>query len=256
MRRTSYLIATLGLILLLLAGCSAPTRPTTLTIFAAASLKESFSEISQAFESAHPGVKVSLNFGGSQQLAEQINEGAPADIFASAGQKPIDSLSVPLASKVSIFARNRLVIITPKENPAQLQEPADLARPGIKLVLAGKDVPAGQYALTFLENASQDPAFGGDFAARVQANIISYETNVKSVLSKVALGEADAGIVYISDAQNSEVQTIAIPDELNVIAFYPIVILQESPAAQEFVQFVIEKDGAKILSDNGFLPGE
>ena len=176
-------------------------------VFAAASLTEPFGEIGKSFEAAHPGVTVVYNFAGSQQLAQQINAGAPADVFASANKKQmgatIDAGSV-ISGTQQIFARNRLVVIYPKDNPAGLKDLNDLANPGLKLVLAAKEVPVGQYTLDFLDKAAADPALGTTFKDAVLKNVVSYEDNVKNVLTKVALGEADAGIVYLSDISGAD----------------------------------------------------
>ena len=154
------------------------------------------------FEADHPGVTAVFNFAGSQQLAQQINEGAPADVFASANKKQMDVVIEAggiVSGTQQTFAKNRLVVIFPKDNPAGLAELKDLANPDSKLVLAAKEVPVGQYSLDFLDKAVADTAFGATFKDDVLKNVVSYEDNVKAVLTKVALGEADAGIVYLSD---------------------------------------------------------
>jgi molybdate transport system substrate-binding protein len=244
-------------------GLSACARePFTLTIMAAASLTEAFQELAAQFEAQNPGVSVSFNFAGSQQLAQQLAEGAPADVFASANQKQmeaaVDAGRIDENAVVS-FARNRLVVIFPKGNPAGLNRLEDLARPGLKLVLAAKEVPIGQYSLDFLEKAGQESAFGLSFPQRVLKNVVSYEENVKSVLNKVILGEADAGIVYTSDVSRetaSKVEQLTIPDELNVIASYPIAVIknsQNAAQAQDFVELVLSPAGQEILAKYGFV---
>jgi molybdate transport system substrate-binding protein len=242
---------------------AAPTEPVDLNIFAAASLTEAFGEIGKLFEGVHPGVTIVLNFADSQQLAQQINEGAPADVFASANPKQMDA--VIEAGGISsgtqqTFAKNRLVVIFPKDNPAGLTELSDLAKPGLKLVLAAREVPVGQYSLDFLDKAIADPAFGATFKEDVLKNIVSYEENVKAVLTKVALGEADAGIVYLSDisgANAEKVGQIDIPDELNVIASYPIAPIKDSKnpeLAQAFIEFVLSQEGQDTLAKYNFIP--
>ena len=203
------------------------------------------------------------NFAGSQQLAQQINEGAPADVFASANKKQmgamIDAGSV-ISGTEQIFARNRLVVIYPKDNPAGLKDLNDLANPGLKLVLAAKEVPVGQYTLDFLDKAAADPALGTTFKDDVLKNVVSYEDNVKIVLTKVALDEADAGIVYLSDisgADAAEVGQIEIPDALNVIAVYPIAPVKESKhaeLAQAFIDLVLSQEGQDVLARYNFIP--
>jgi molybdate transport system substrate-binding protein len=251
-------------------GCAAlsPGSPTgapnvNLTVMAAASLLDSFNDLGAQFQASHPGVEVKFNFAGSQQLAQQIASGAPTDVFASANQAQME-----VAVKTSridgklakIFAQNRLVVIFPKDNPARLARLQDLARPGLKLVFAAKEVPVGQYSLNFLQKASEDPAFSADFESDVLKNVVSYEDNVKAVLTKVALGEADAGIVYTTDAAadpGAEVGQLAIPDALNVIASYPIAALSDGShlaLAQAFVDFVLSAQGQATLQKYGFIP--
>jgi molybdate transport system substrate-binding protein len=232
-------------------------------VFAAASLTEAFGAIGAAFEAEHPGLKVVFNFAGSQQLLQQIAQGAPADVFAAANHKLMaDSIQAGqvVSGTERVFARNRLVVIVPEDNPAGITSLADLARPDVKIDLADKAVPAGQYVLEFLERAGADPALGLDYKAVVLSNVVSYEQNVRAVLSKVVLGEADAGIVYTSDVAgeaNLKVQQIAIPDVLNTIAAYPIAPLSSAPHATEagqFVEFVLGRQGQAILASYGFIP--
>jgi molybdate transport system substrate-binding protein len=265
-----------GVVALALAACGGPpaqpggaaapagTGPTReLNVFAAASLTEAFGAIGAAFEAEHPGLKVVFNFAGSQQLLQQIAQGAPADVFAAANNKLM--VEAILAGHVldgteRVFARNRLVVIVPEDNPAGITSLADLARPGVKIDLADKAVPAGQYALDFLDRAGADPALGLDFKAVVLSNVVSYEQNVRAVLSKVVLGEADAGIVYASDVVGEaslKVQQIAIPDALNTIAAYPIAPLGSAAHAAEagqFVEFVLGRQGQSILASHGLIP--
>lgn len=260
----------LGMVLfLLLAGCApqpatAPViAPTDLNVFAAASLTAAFTEIGEVFEAGHPQVTVVFNFAGSQQLAQQINEGAPADVFASANKKQMDA-AISAGSIVTgtqqTFVKNRLVVIFPKDNPAGVTGLKDLAKSGLKLVLAAKEVPVGQYALDFMTKASADPAFGTAFQEDVLKNVVSYEDTVKVVLAKVALGEADAGIVYTSDVTGEDagkVGQVDIPDGPNVIASYPIAPVTESKnseAAQAFIDFVLSPEGQAILAKYGFVP--
>jgi molybdate transport system substrate-binding protein len=235
--------------------------PVTLTVFAAASLKGAFTKIGQQFHSAHSNVTVNFSFGGSDTLAAQINQGAPADVFASANTTQMNVVvkaSNIDASTVQTFAHNRLVVIVPKANPANIQTLQDLAKPGIKLDLAAATVPAGQYAVAYLTKASADPSFGASYKDNVLKNVVSYETDVTTVLSKVSLGEADAGIVYTTDAQTtaSTINTITIPDALNTIAVYPIAPVKSSPnaaTATAFDSYVVSSDGQAVLASFGFL---
>src|SRR5215469_2964048 len=242
------------------AGSSTPTAtlgpPVTLNVFAAASLTNAFKEIGQNFQKAHPNVTVTFNFAGSDALATQINQGAPADVFASANNAQMNVVvkagSID-ASKVATFAHNRLVVVYPKNNPANIMTLQDLAKHGLKLVLAAKTVPVGGYALDFLTKASADPSFGASYKANVLNNVVSYEADVKSVLTKVSLGEADAGIVYITDAETaaSTTTTLDIPDALNSIATYPIGVVSASKnasVAQQFVDYVAGPDGQAVLA--------
>ena len=234
---------------------------TTLNVFAAASLTDAFKAIAPAFEAAHPGVKVVYNFAGAQLLAAQINEGAPADVFASANKKQIDVViasSKIISGTAQTFVRNRLVVITPKANPAGITSLKDLAKPGLKLIFEAKAVPAGQYSLDFLAKASKLPEYTTAYSPTVLANVVSYEDNVRSVLSKIALGEGDAGIVYTTDAATdvAHIGTITIPDELNVIAVYPIAPLADSKVpdlAKAFIAYVRSPEGQQVLVKYGFL---
>ena len=267
---------------LLLAGCTAngllsppatqssPAAPTPirLTVFAAASLSEAFTEIGQNFTILNPGVEVTFNFAGSQQLAQQIDQGAPVDVFASANRAQMDVAVASgrvLTSTQQIFAYNRLVVVTPADNPAGITTLQDLRNTGIKLIFAAQDVPVGQYSLDFLDKADAANTLGAGYKAAVIANVVSYEENVRAVLSKVMLGEADAGIVYGSDiaqvdpgADGSQmlVQLIEIPDNLNTLAAYPIAPLDDSPhgeVAQQFVDYVLAPEGQQVLQKYGFI---
>lgn len=239
---------------LLLTACAAPDRaaaPTELVVFAASSLTDAFTDMAQAFEQQNPDTAVILNFASSSQLAVQIAEGAPADLFASANenqmQVAIAAGQVAAADSVP-FATNRLTILVPADNPAQITALADLSRPGIQLVLAAPGVPARQYTD---EMAGR---MGAAFADPFYANLVSEEKNVRLVAAKVALGEADAAIVYNSDVTPDiagRVQQIAIPDDQNVVAIYPMAPLTEAmqPAlAGRFIQFVRSPAGQEILT--------
>ena len=247
-----------------------PSTPLTeLNVFAASSLAAPFTELGELFQSSHPDVRLVFNFAGSQQLARQIIQGAPADVFASADQPQMDAVAAAgylSPASQQIFARNQLVLIFPLENPAAIAVLPDLAKPGLRLVLAAPEVPVGQYALQFLAQASAAPAFPLAFKDSVLNNVVSYEDNVKAVLAKVALGEADAGIVYASDTSGpdgDQVRRLEIPPALNVVAAYPIAPLNAAaplfgaahPAlAQAFIELVLSQPGQSILAQNGFLP--
>jgi molybdate transport system substrate-binding protein len=233
-----------------------------LTVFAAASLTESFTEIGKNFEATNPGTKVTFSFAGSNDLAAQITKGAPADVFASANKAQMDVVvkSGQVASDApKTFARNRLVAIVPASNPARLTTLADLARAGLKIVLADKSVPVGQYSLDFLDKASKDPTYGSSYKDNVLRNVVSNEQDVKAVVSKVSLGEADAGIVYTTDvtpAVADKVSRISIPDELNTIAAYPIAPIKDSKhldLAQKLVGYILASGGQAVLAKWGFI---
>ena len=247
-----------------LSACGAPAsiaEHRTLTVFAAASLTDAFDEIGTDFEAAHPGVTVTFNFAGSQALRTQVEQGAQADVFASANTKEMDLLvtkNLVIADSVQIFLTNRLVVIIPAKNPGGIKELADLAKGGLKLVFAAKEVPVGNYSLQALDKL--DATLGNGFKVEVLANIVSYENDVKQVVAKVQLGEADAGIVYLTDTVAApELQKLDIPRESNVIAEYPLAVLTQSKdpeLAQAFVDYVLSANGQSILQRWGFLPVE
>lgn len=243
-------------------GNAASADAITLHVFAAASLTEAFGQIGADFAAAHPGTEVVFNFAGSNQLATQIGAGAPGDVFASANNTQMN-VAIETGRIISgtqrTFVRNRLVVITPSDNPAGLTTLEDLATPGVKIVFAAKEVPVGQYTLDFLDKAEADGSFGTGYKDAVIANVVSYEENVRAVLAKVSLGEADAGVVYTSDvgAAADKVMQIEISDTLNTIASYPIAVLDDSPnpeRAQQFVDYVLAPEGQQMLAAHGFIP--
>jgi len=234
--------------------------PRTLTVFAAASLTASFTEVGKAFEAANPGVTVMFNFAGTQALATQLTQGAAADVFACANHTYMDNMvtAALVTTGYKDFATNVLEVILPANNPANLQTLQDLAKPGLKIVLEDKSVPAGTYSLTILDNLSKDATYGADFKTKVLANVVSNETDVKQVVAKVQLGEADAGIVYITDAiAEPTLKTIPIPENYNVIAKYPMGVLTHAPQpdlAAAFVAYVLSAQGQAIMKKWGFTP--
>jgi molybdate transport system substrate-binding protein len=241
----------------------APTEPVTLTVLAAASLTESFTELGKTFEAQNPGVIVAFSFAGSQELAQQLDQGAEADVFASASRKYMDvaiESGRVTAEASKVFAKNRLVVIFPKDNPAGLTELKDLAKPGLKLDLADESVPVGKYSIEFLDKASADAAFDPQFKDNVLKNVVSYETSVKAVVSKVSLGEADAGIVYVTDITTdaaAKVGKLDIPDALNTIASYPIAPVADSKSsdlAQAFIDLILSPEGQEVMGKYGFIP--
>ncbi len=231
----------------------------TLTVFAAASLTGAFQELGQGFEASNPGVKVNFNFAGSQILRTQLEQGAISDLFASADHKNMDLLVAEHlvdSGALRDFTNNSLIVILPAGNPGNVMSLADLAKPKLKLVLADASVPAGDYARQVLTKMSQNPAYGTNFVERVLANIVSNETDVKQVVTKVELGEADAGIVYTSDAvATPELITLSIPTNFNVTASYPIAALKNAPEprlAEAFIAYVTSPTGQAVLVQWGF----
>jgi molybdate transport system substrate-binding protein len=233
-----------------------------LTVFAAAAFTEASQEMKTRLEESNPGLSITLNFASSTQLRAQLEQGARADVYASADEKQMDLAQQAglLAGEPVVFARNRLVVILPRDNPAGIETLQDLARPGVKLDLVNENAPAGAYARQFLQQASAAPAFGAEFEQRALANVVSEEENVKQVVAKVRLGEADAGICYSSDVTpeaSPDLLTIDIPDELNPIAIHLIAVLKDAgdPAlARAFVDYVLSAEGQAILQKQNFIP--
>ena len=253
---------------LALAACattsSAPAASTptvTITVLAAASLSTVFPAISEKFHQAHSNVTVRFSFAGTQTLVTQIENGAPADVFASADQTHMATLLAEARVKTpAVFARNRLVIIVPRSNPAGITRPTDLGRPGVKLDLAAPVVPAGKSAHDMLLKLAATTGSPAAFTAQVNRNVVSQEDNVEAVVNRIALGEADAGIVYVSDLatpNGRSVTSIDIPSSVNVINTYPIATLSDSTHATEaraFVDYVTGSQGQDLLRKHGFLP--
>jgi molybdate transport system substrate-binding protein len=233
--------------------------PQELTVFAAASLREVFQNIALAFEKQHPNLKVHFNFAGSQDLRVQIEQGAKADVFASADWKHMKALATQgLVAEPTVFARNLPVVVVPKNNPAKVKTFADLAKV-THLVIGAPEVPIGAYTENIFTAAEK--LQGKVFAEKVRANVRSRELNVRQVLTKVAMGEGDAGIVYKTDALTmpDKVEIIDIPASINVVAEYPIAALKAAPhadLARDFVKLVLSKEGAKVLGAAGFNTAE
>jgi molybdate transport system substrate-binding protein len=218
----------------------------TLNVFAASSLTDAFTQLGSDFTAAHPEVKVAFDFAGSNDLVTQLQQGAPADVLATADTGNMDKVA-GLAGAPQAFAGNQLIIAVEPGNPLHITGLADLARKDLKVVLAAPEVPAGKYA---------EEALG---KAAVTVEPVSLEVSVKGVVTKISLGEADAGIVYVTDvdAAKGKIEGVAIPDDLNVIASYPIATLDDSEYpddARAFMDLVLSDAGQKVLADNGFLP--
>ena len=250
---------------LFLIGCApnsnVRSETRTLPIFAASSLTNACTEIGKNFELANPNVTVTFNFAGSQALRTQIEESAPADVFASASSTEMTALvdgGLVGQDLPQIFLNNKLVLVLPVGNPAGIDSLEDLATAGVKIVLAAEEVPAGRYTREALEKMNGQ--FGSELRQVFLSHVVSNEDNVKQVVAKVQLGEADAGIVYTSDAVAApELQQIEIPAELNVIAKYPIAPLVESAnaeLAEAFIAYVLSPDGQEILQKWGLAPAQ
>ncbi len=245
-----------------LAGCGGgggQEEHPTLTILAASSLTDVFGELKGTFEEQNPGTEVRISFGGSSELLAQIQQGAPADVFASADEAKMDTaVQEGLVTKPEIFARNRPVAIVPADNPAGIGEFRDLAEADGQLVLAQDGVPIAEYTKAVLAKA--DSEYGGDFEQRVLNKVVSREANVRASANRVALGEADATCVYRSDVTEDirdRVQVIEIPENLNVRATYPIAATegsQDSGLAQEWIDLVLSDEGQGVLEEYGFEP--
>lgn len=253
------ILISLGLILVLLV---APVKAARITVFAAASLTDAFTEIAKVFRERYPDVELSLNFAGSQVLASQILLGARADIYASANPESMARLvnaGLVDEREVFLFARNRLALVIPSSNPGQLTRLQDLARPNLKLVMGHPGVPVGRYTLLLLDSLAGRPEFGPDFKRAVLKNVVSEEQDVKFVLFKVAMGEADAGFVYVSDLRGkpaSRFISLSIPKEANPLARYLVARLKEgnSPGSlHSFIHLLLSKRAQQALSRHGFL---
>ena len=260
MRTFAFLLVLLSL-LFSLAAAGPVAADRTLTVFAAASLTEYLGEAKTIFERSHPDVTVRLNLASSSRCRIQIEQGAPADVFLSANTNNMNPLvEANLAESPTIFAHNRLVIITPGNNPANLRTPADLAKPNLTLVTCAPQTPIGRYTRTVIDNMDRSGDYGPNFGRRVLANIRSEEPTVKGVVAKVHLGEADVGLCYASDvtpAIRPQVRVINLPDDVNVIADYPIAVIRGSrqrPLSREFVDFVMSPQGQQLLVRHGLIP--
>lgn len=229
-----------------------------IVVFAASSLTDAFKEAEAKFQENNPQAKVTFSFASSSALAAQINEGAPADVFASADILQMNVVTAKgNASDPVVFATNLPTVIVPKGG-SPVAAFADLAKPGVRLVLAGPEVPIGKYSREILANASNaSRGLPADFSDKVLANLKSNEANVRAVLTKVQLGEADAGIVYKTDAALAadDVKLVEIPTAYNVTARYPVAVTKsaKNPAgAQAWVAFIASPDGQAIMSKYGF----
>jgi molybdate transport system substrate-binding protein len=252
MRNRVLLVAAVAMLLTACGSSGSPSTTSlsgTASVFTAASLTDSFKALGTAFQTAHSGTTVQFNFAGTPTLVTQIEQGASADVFASADTTNMDKLKADgfTAGTSQVFAHNKLEIVVAAGNPKGITGLADLAKPGVIYITEAATVPAGKYALQILASAG------------VTLKPKSLETDVKSVVSKIELGEADAGIVYVTDvkAAGNKVTGVPIADSVNVIATYPIVAVKgtkNSALANAFIAYVLSADGQATLQSFGFLP--
>lgn len=246
-------LATLALV-----GCDEPAADDTLTVFAASSLTDAFEELSADFEGAHDGVDVAPSFAGTQVLRLQIEQGAPADVFASADRRHVDALvGAGLVRDARVFATNELCVIVPRANPADIERFEDLRR-APRIVIGDANVPVGRYTRQLLARA--DAHLGAGFAADVRARVVSEENNVRLVRAKVELGEVDAAIVYRTDAASSDrVHVVEVPDALAVRAHYYLGVVAASERqelARRWIAHVKSEAGRRALARHGFVTDE
>ena len=234
-----------------------PSQGGQLTVLAASSLADAFEELAGTFEEQNPGTSVRTSFAASSELLAQIQQGAPADVFASASEKNMDAaVKEDLVGEAPVFARNRPVIIVPVDNPAGIEGFEDLAEADAQLVLAEEGVPIADYSVEVLANA--DAEYGGGFEKSVMDKIVSREANVRAAANRVALGEADATFVYASDVTpdiQDKVEVVEIPEEVNVVATYPIATVRASKnpeLARAWVDLVLSDEGQGMLEEHGF----
>lgn len=241
-------------------GGGGPEETRTLTILAASSLTDAFGQLAGEFEERNPGVRVRISFGASSALLAQIQQGAPADVFASADEAKMRTAVDGgfVEGDPVVFARNRLIIVVPEGNPGEVRGYRDMADPGLKVVLAQEEVPVAEYAETSLEKASAE--YGDGFAGDVLGNVVSREADVRASVNRVRLGDADAAFAYRSDVTpdvRGDVRTVEIPREFNVVAAYPIAALAgagEPELARRWVEMVAGERGQEVLQKWGFEP--
>ena len=259
---------TIPAVVVMLTGCGVAAEEgrgggeerSTLTVLAASSLTDAFGELEKTFEEQNPDADVRQSFESSSTLLAQIQQGAPADVFASAGEDEMDAAVDDglVAGEPEVFVKNREVVMVPKDNPANIQRMQDLAEPGVRLVLAEDGVPAADYALQILGKANSE--YGSGFKKEVLSNVVSRESDVRASVGRVALGDADATFGYASDFTSDvrdRVRVIQVPEDLNVVATYPIAALedaQDRELAREWVHLVLSEEGQRVLDEWGFEP--
>ena len=261
-RRTTFAIAAIAALTTFVGGCgtsndsgadsstsssgSTSKVTGTITVLAAASLTESFDTIAESFENANPDATVKVSYGGSSALAEQINQGAPADVFASASEKNMTLVTdAGNADKPTTFVQNKMQIAVPTSNPAKVSKLSDLANSDVKVALCQPAVPCGATAAKVFANAG------------ITVTPVTLEQDVKAALTKVELNEADAAVVYVTDvkAAGHKIKGIDIADDVNATTDYPIATLKNAPnagGAKAFMDYVLSTDGIKVLEEAGF----
>ena len=270
-RRRPVVLASFVIAALLLAACggSSNSNPTTtasangkpagaITVFAAASLTAAFETLGTDYMAAHPGTTVGFNFAGSNTLAQQITQGAPVDVFASADEENMKAAADEMNASQT-FVKNELIVILPAKNPGNIKTLHDLGNQGVTIAVADPSVPVGNYTLEVLDKMGKSSEYGPDYEMAVKANFVTHETSVSGVVTKVMLGEVDAGYVYVSDsvAEGNQVKSIEIPKQYNIVAEYPIATAKHSPnpaTSKSFVQYVLSPKGQETLEKYGFLP--
>jgi molybdate transport system substrate-binding protein len=232
----------------------------TLTVLAASSLTDAFGELAKTFEEQNPGTEVRVSFESSSTLLTQIQQGAPADVFASAAQEEMDEAARDglVAGEPVVFVKNREVVIVPEDNPANIETLRDVAKPGVRLVLAEDGVPAADYALEILGKANAE--YGGGFERDVLANVVSREADVRASVNRVVVRDADATFGYASDFTpdiRNRAEVVQIPPGLNIVATYPIAALKDTKhldSAREWVDLVTSDEGQRVLEKWEFEP--
>jgi molybdate transport system substrate-binding protein len=232
-------------------------------VVAASSLTEFMADAEAAFEKAHPEVDIACSLASSSVCRIQVEQGAPADLFLSADKENVDTLIASRLvnpSRSRVFAHNKLAIMVGRHAKTKIRSLGDLATPGLNLVLATPEAPIGKYTQQMLQKVDKSAKYGQQFRERVMANVVSLEPNVKATLARVLLGDADAAIGYATDITPDVRRTgvmVEIPDDVNVIATYPIAIVERSrnkDIAQQFVDFAVSKEGQDLLKKRGFMP--
>ncbi|MBA3423480.1 MAG: molybdate ABC transporter substrate-binding protein [Rubrobacter sp.] len=231
-----------------------------LSVFAASSLTDAFGDLAGIFEERNPGVEVRQSFESSSILLTQIQQGAPADVFASAAEEEMDTAMKDglVAGKSRIFVKNCEVVMVPKDNPAGIREFRDVAEPGVKLVLAEEGVPAADYAVEILDKTNAE--YGSGFKADVLSNVVSREADVRASVNRVVVGDADATFGYASDYTpdiRDRVKVVRIPENLNIVATYPIAALKDAKdpeLARKWVELVTSEEGRRVLEKWNFEP--